>query len=453
MIPSSLSLSDILLSTLFILFIILGSHLFVKRSKKPYVKKYFFPFILTKIAFTILFVIIHIYVYQGGDTFLYFEGSKFLVLQFLHAPENVVELFFAPISSYNDLAPSPFLQYINTFQNQTTLMQCKIGAPFCLLGFNQFMASTVLFSLFFAIGIWKLFEFFCMIYPKLAKLFAIGTLFIPTMGLWTSGILKDTIILSTIGFFSVSLFHLSKKFSIRYLLIIVICIILCLKLKPYILYAFVPPMIFWYYSMVSKQIKSTLLKAIISPLIFISFAVGLYYFVVLISSGAGIYSLENIEEVARGFQSWHKYLAENRDQSGYSLGKIKFTPIELIKVVPSAFVVTFFRPFPTEIRNLPMALGSLEATILLILTVYAIVKAGLIRTFKLIFSNHHLRSFLLFAVILGVSVGFTSYNFGALSRYKIPCIPFFCAAIAIIYHERKRRKTAKRQKRSNQFSA
>ena len=41
------------------------------------------------------------------------------------------------------------------------------------------------------------------------------------------------------------------------------------------------------------------------------------------------------------------------------------------------------------------------------------------------------------------AVGFTSFNFGALARYKIPCMPFYVIALFLLhYHANKDRKLA-----------
>mgnify|MGYP001254835802 CR=1 FL=1 len=73
---------------------------------------------------------------------------------------------------------------------------------------------------------------------------------------------------------------------------------------------------------------------------------------------------EKIEKTLVGFQSWHEYLAETRDQSGYTLGEVEFTPLGILKKSPAALNVTFFRPYLWEARNLPTLLGAIEGLIL-----------------------------------------------------------------------------------------
>lgn len=219
--------------------------------------------------------------------------------------------------------------------------------------------------------------------------------------------------------------------------------LICMDLKPYILYSFLPPMLLWQYSAITSSLKNRLIRYSIAPFILISFMLAGFYFLNSISENAGKYSLNNIQEMAEGFQSWHNYLAENRGQTGYSLGEVNYTPIGVLSKSPQAFFVTFYRPLPFEISNIATAFESIQSTILLFLTLFLIIKIGLINIFKNIFKNTHVRSFLLFSIIMGIATGITSFNYGALSRYKIPILPFYTAALAILYIEGKKVKAKK----------
>ncbi|HRA12632.1 MAG TPA: hypothetical protein PKX31_13225, partial [Chitinophagaceae bacterium] len=45
---------------------------------------------------------------------------------------------------------------------------------------------------------------------------------------------------------------------------------------------------------------------------------------------------------------------------------------------------------------------------------------------------------LVFTLIFAFAVGISSYNFGTLSRYKIPCLPFYAVALIVIFYKNKR---------------
>ena len=121
----------------------------------------------------------------------------------------------------------------------------------------------------------------------------------------------------------------------------------------------------------------------------------------------------------------------------YDLGEFDPSIWGMIKKFPQAVVVTLFRPFPWEARKLIIMLSALEALAFVYFTIKAFTKAGFLRTIKLINKDPNLLFFLIFSLIFAFAVGISSYNFGALARYKIPCLPFYAALIMILtYHNK-----------------
>ena len=150
------------------------------------------------------------------------------------------------------------------------------------------------------------------------------------------------------------------------------------------------------------------------------------------SENAGKYSLDNWQNTLRGFHSWHEHLANTRDQSGYTLGEMEYTFLGVLSKIPAAINVTFFRPYIWEIRNVATLLGAVEALFFLGVTIFVAVKkrSSLI---SLVFRNKEVLFLLSFALSFAFIVGLSSYNFGALSRYKIPAELFYLFALVIIY--------------------
>ena len=54
---------------------------------------------------------------------------------------------------------------------------------------------------------------------------------------------------------------------------------------------------------------------------------------------------------------------------------------------------------------------------------------------RAIFSKPVIQMCLIFALLFGFVVGFTSFNFGALARYKIPSMPFFAAFLVMVSYQ------------------
>lgn len=433
----SLDLIDIILALVYSTVILFIAVRIKKKIKNENTKKYFVPFILFKIICAVFFVLIHIYFYGGGDTFLYFSGSNFFANQILLDPVNGVNFLFSGYENLSQFTYDENYKIVNFLKARDVIFLSKLVAPITLICFKQFLTTTIVFSFASSIGIWLIFTTFTKLYPKLVALFAVGILFYPTIGIWGSGILKDPIAISSIGFIFYSTYQLFKRKGIIIpLLLIASSIYVLLTLKPYVLYMLIPTMLLWTHSSISSDLrKGSVLKVIIPPIILLVFIFGGYLFVQQISDDAGKYSLENVETVAKGFHNWHNYLAETRNQSGYDLGEIDYSPLGILKKMPASIFVTYYRPFPfIDTRNVATSFEALQSFILLILTIYSILKVGLFRYLKVLISNKDVRAFMIFALLFGFAVGFTSYNFGALSRYKIPALPFFTASLIIIHH-------------------
>jgi hypothetical protein len=313
--------------------------------------------------------------------------------------------------------------------------------PFILLGLKSYLITSLLFAFVSFIGLWQGYSNLCKLYPGAAKYLLIGFFFIPSAVLWSSGILKDTIAQGAIGWliYAVSnIFIFNRKKYLSIFLILTGTIVL-FHLKPYILYILIPCFLIWIQSNLKAIIKSSFVRFIIMPLFLIAFLSLGIYLTSIVSESAGKYSIGRLNKTLEGFHSWHTYLAETQDQSGYSLGIIEFTPLGFLKATPAALNVTFYRPYLWEVRNLPTLLGAIEGSALMLLTVYLLLKLRL-KLFAHIIKNKEAFFMMTFALIFGAIVGLSSYNFGALSRYKIPAEMFFILGITIVYYQTKKNK-------------
>lgn len=80
-------------------------------------------------------------------------------------------------------------------------------------------------------------------------------------------------------------------------------------------------------------------------------------------------------------------------------------------------------------------MSSLESLFFLYLTLRYIFKKGLMPFFRNIFRQPVLFLCLIFSVIFAAAVGSTALNFGSLSRYKIPCLPFYLMMVMVVYRQ------------------
>jgi hypothetical protein len=86
-----------------------------------------------------------------------------------------------------------------------------------------------------------------------------------------------------------------------------------------------------------------------------------------------------------------------------------------------------------------MMLSAIESLILLYFTfrMLPFILGNPLRFLTLLSDNPPLVFSIVFTLIFAFSVGFTSYNFGALSRYRIPFLPFYFMFVTVLYEKLK----------------
>ena len=82
-----------------------------------------------------------------------------------------------------------------------------------------------------------------------------------------------------------------------------------------------------------------------------------------------------------------------------------------------------------------MLLSGIESLIFVYITLTMLSNKRIYSLVSILAKDHIIAFCVPFALILGVAIGMTSFNYGALVRYRIPILPFFASALIIInYH-------------------
>ena len=158
-----------------------------------------------------------------------------------------------------------------------------------------------------------------------------------------------------------------------------------------------------------------------------------------LASQSDKWSPDQFQKRAHDMQWWHTTVVELYGDEGggshYSLGDEDFSIFGIIRKTPLAINVALFRPYLWEAHSPVMLLSAIESLIFLFMTIRLVLKTGPIRLYALAISNPVITFTLVFSLIFAFGVGFTSYNFGALVRYKIPCMPFYLITLQLFrYH-------------------
>jgi hypothetical protein len=346
-----------------------------------------------------------------------------------------LELMFSAPADYGGEA---FL-YIGSLKadDQSSFLLVKILSVVNLVCFNSYLVASFLFAVLSYYGIWKAFRFFNKLYPHNTKQLAIAFLYIPSVAFWGSGIFKDNVTygflcLLIVGLYSILIY---RKNILVNILVVISSVYVIGVIKSYILMAFLPSFGIWLFLEYRKKISSAVLRTISTPLFLgLSVVAGLFVLQTL-GKTFNKFSVENFETKASGMQRWHTKRVEQKGEgSSYSLGTLDFSAAGMIKTAPQAIFVSIFRPFLWEARNPVMLLSALESLFFLVYTIrlfpYFFSKPT--RAFGVLIDNPPLVFCIIFSLIFAFSVGFTSYNFGALSRYRIPLLPFYMMFVSIL---------------------
>ena len=200
-----------------------------------------------------------------------------------------------------------------------------------------------------------------------------------------------------------------------------------------------PSVLFWLFFTYRSKIKSQALQVLLTPFILI-FSAGLGYVAVKQLGAQNEYwSVDSLSDRAKDMQWWHTRVQELYGDEGgggstYSIGDGSFSPSNIIVSFPQAVATSLFRPFLWEARNPVMLLSSIEGLIFLFFTLQTIRRAGIGRSLSLSIGHPVIFFCMFFSIFFAFAVGFTSFNFGALVRYKIPLMPFYIIGLSLIQY-------------------
>lgn len=401
-------------------------------------RPYFIPALSVKIFGAIFIGLVYAYYYKGGDTFNYFYHSQVI--------NSALDESFSKWLNLVLRIPSPtdgeYYEYISKmewYRDPSTYTVASLTAILSLFTFNNYLLTAVLFAIISFSGIWALFRTFSDLYPKQQRAIAISILFIPSIFVWGSGIFKDSLCMLGLGWltFSCFAFLLKRNYSALNIAIAAFAFILVGVIKIYILMAFAPALAVWLLFNYTKKIKNPLAKTAFKVIFISSISVLTLLVFQSFSQSLGKYSLDKISQTANVTRQWISYMSEKDEGAAYSIGE--FTPnlLGMLSKFPEAVNVTLFRPYIWEARKPIVFLSALESLLFLYITLKLLLGVGLKNVLNTIRTDPTIQFCLVFSIIFSFAVGISTYNFGALSRYKIPALSFYLMAITLIWYKNK----------------
>lgn len=420
------------LSTLLIS--LFGMQYVKQRVKTDPSWRYFLPGLWVKLAGGFAFALIYTLYYKGGDTIGYYEcAMAYTNLLFDDTTDFMTALLGGGTpeikSLFNSRTGSP-MSYM--FYDEKTRTVIKFCIPFVLMAGKSFFLSTLFVSIATYGGLWKLFRMFVGYFPNYATNLSIAILFMPSVVFWGSGILKDSFTLAATCYFIVAtndLINTRKRFWP--LVSVVISGAAILAIKPYILLILFPGTLVWYFYNRIQRIKNAYFRYIMVPAIYAVIIFGSYFALTAFGDRLGRFSPDRALQTAAIIQ--YDLKQDYYEGSSFDIGHIDPTFASVASKLPAAVTAGLFRPFIWESRNIVMVFAGLENLFILLSTLYILIAVRPSVTFGLLKRTPLLLYCLVFATLFAFMIGVTTSNFGALARFKIPLIPLYMGALAVVF--------------------
>lgn len=405
----------------------------------PILRKYHKQGFWIKVIATVAFTFFHVFVTRGDTTTLYYTEGINITKLILKDPTNI-QLLFSPGKDFdtNLLADSFNKGY---FRSESNYFVTRLVTFFSFFSFGSYAVINLFFSMLSFSGVWRLYKFFYEQYPQLHKQLAIAIIYLPTFVFWSAGILKDPLCTGMLGWFTYSLYRafIKKDAVIKNVLIALVAAYILALVKSYILAAYLPFFMLYIVFFKLKAMKKMGSKIMLIFALSVVMGIGLFVLADSIQNFLGDLALDKITESVKTTQQNFEVIA-SQAESSFSLG-VEFdgTPASLIKIAPAAITATLFRPFLWESKKLSTLLSSLESLAFMLFTLYVVIKAGIVRFLKYIFTDPMIMYCFWYSILFAVFIGTTTLNFGTLVRYKIPCIPFYLIAFILIFQKSKKK--------------
>lgn len=440
--PDFYSIVDVLGIVYFIIFYLIANSIARKNESNTLYKKYFVKGFYYKMIGSLGFYIIYAFYYRGGDSCTYFiNGVVFNEYMLFQDFAEGIRVIFSNITGVDNLPSWISNQSIYVYgegyilRDTKALLVARISSLISLFCLNSYLITCMAFGFLSYLAIFKLFTLFCRFYPSRTEGLSFAFLKIPSFVFWGSSVNKDTICVAMLCVLFYSFYKLFVEFKLypKYLLALIISTYLVFNIKSYIVVAALPGLLMFALINYQNKVLSGGLRSLFAPVMVI---VGLLTFFLLYQSLSQTFtefSEESLAVKAEGFKSDHLGIQDRAGGSGYSLGEdMDYSPATIIKKSPLALTIALFGPFPWQVRNVVMLLSSIESLYFLYLFLSIIIGSYGIKKLSGILTEPVLLYCATFTIVLGIAIGLTSFNYGALVRFRIPLLPFFATFLVVM---------------------
>ncbi len=419
----------ILVPAYFFVFLLVLLYIKKRNPQNILIQKYLVKGFIFKVACAIFYALLIHFYYGFGDSLSYFKDAIYLKHQISTGAESF-KVLFDNHKTIRENYP------IVAGGGDPGLTVEKVALLLSYISFSRYLVVTLFFAAIAYSGMFKMLQTFHDIMPGWHKRIALIILFFPSISVFGSGVLKDTLCMASLGWLLYCSHQLivKKHFRLKYFFILALCVAVISIIKIYIIIAFIVPYILYMLLLLVKKIRSNFIRRIVLPFLLLT-VTGLYIFYSNeIDDKLGYYAVdklfENVKELSTSYLS-----SESADtEATFDLGSFEPSISGFIVMMPAGITAAIFRPFIWEAKKFIIIFSAMESLFLLWLTLYVMYKTGLKGFIGGILNNPFTFLCLTYALLFGALIGLSTYNFGTLARYRIPLIPFYTMGLLNILY-------------------
>jgi len=244
----------------------------------------------------------------------------------------------------------------------------------------------------------------------------VAAFLVPSVLFWSSGMMKECLVMFSVGLLMFSWTALWRKFGVIKLLVALCSAWLLFLAKFYVLLAMLPGLVLF-----ALPEKIGAKKLLISSAVVFAVVITMFFF------SGNIFGYDLVDTIVKKQHDFINMVNFEADYSGSNIDIKELEPTfaSFASALVPAYINTLFRPFVTEANSFIKMVCCAENIVFLLFFVYMCVRFKPIddKQFRFVLFT------LCFMLILYALIGMTTPNIGALVRYKIPVMPFLLCSM------------------------
>lgn len=344
-----------------------------------------------------------------ADVFRYYDDSAIMYDALLQKPWDYFRLLTGIRSGATDLLPyyDRMNNWYNTdmvFNDSRTMI--RLNAFLRCFSVGTYFPHAVIMCFLAFTGLACIFRVMDRLAPGREVLLSLVVFLMPSTLLWTSGMIKEALLVFVMGWLFYRFSELQKHGATDALKsgLIPVFVFLLLLVKAYVFFLFIPVLIALFLK--KDDFKSWSLYSLL-------------YFLLLFGMSPFITG-KSVPQLLADKQGEFFHLAElAKAGSLVQIPRLDGSWYMMLADMPGAFFRTLVLPLPGQLHHVLMYLAMAENMLIWILIV-----VGIVSMWKRFQASVIIASFFLFAASLFVLSGMISPVVGALVRYKVPALPF-----------------------------